>query len=348
MIEPSTSEETAIDWSKLIPSAAPLAHGKYLSDPFTAFFVVWHSEHEPENDLCLDGDFPKFLRAMCGGRSGSQGVLLSGDSGIAFQIFLATISSLLRTWREQPPPSGLPGSAAAHWCDRHPEILERIQEAVASRSRFIRPERAEWTLGELRPGGLADVAEHEKLELITTDRFIGQRTWSQAAQTAAYALFGDFLTGNPRLIGFCRKCEQPFLCGKRARFCSTKCAHVYSATMSRNSGAGEARRETLRKAAEGLSRRLREPQRKGSAWRSVVERAARLQTRDGRQSRTLGEYIRAAQSPPDSPEREKLLDSLMRDSMEQPENSDGVQRKLDAFLENIRKAQDMEERSKSK
>jgi hypothetical protein len=346
MVEASKSEDAAIDWPKLIPSASPLVHGTYLTDPFMAFFVVWQYEHEPENDLCLEGDFPKFLRAMCGSRNGSQRVLLSGDSGIAFHIFLATISSLLRAWREEAPPSGLPGTAAAHWCDRHPEVLERIQDAVASRSRFIRPVTPEWTLDELRPGGAAHVGEHRKLELIATERFTGQRSWGQAAQTAAYSLFGDFLGDSPELIGFCRRCDRPFLCGKRARFCSTKCAHVYSAIVSRKSAAGHARRETLRKATEGLSRWLREPHRTGSAWRPVVEKAAGLQTRDGRQSRTLGEFIRAAESPPDSPEREKLLRSLLSDSTEQPEARDRVQRKLEGFLENIRNAQGMTERSK--
>ena len=210
----------AIDWAKLTPSASPLAHGLHVADPFMAFCVAWKYDREPENGLGLDEDFPKLLQAMCGGRTSSQKVVLSGDPGIAFPIFLTTISHLLRVWREEPASGGLPGSAAAHWCDQHPEILERIQDALASRSRFFQPEMADWTLGELRPGGLAHVTEHRKLKLSTTARFVGQRSWGQAAQTAAYALFGDFLAKKPQEFGFCQRCEQPFLRGKKTIFCS--------------------------------------------------------------------------------------------------------------------------------
>jgi hypothetical protein len=374
MIMDRTSTETgAIDWQPITlemagkvgallrESASPLASGRYLTDPKVAFSLVWEYSRHPDSEVIADRaeDFPNLLRAMCGPRdllhssASEPSVPLLGDRGSAFKIYLDTIAELLRVWRTGPPPPGLPGSIAAHWCVRHPDILQQIQTAMRSRSRYFVPEEANWTYDELRPGGPFHhpLQQHKKLALVSSDRFIGQRTWSQAARTAAYALFGDFLTGKPEDIGFCRKCEQPFERGKRTLFCSLKCARCYSATSSHDAAIRLRNRKAFRKSVTSVAKWVGKSHRAGSDWRRQVENAPELVTRDGRHSRTVGFYIRAAESPLGSPDREKLLDSLLDTSVFsagtiREKEREKLRPEVNAFLENIRRAQAMKKNGK--
>jgi hypothetical protein len=324
-----------------------------LTDPLCAFHAWWLYEHGQDSEILdyLNDNFPKLLRAMCGGRTGSHSVatqplvLLSGDHGSALKEYLLTIGWLLHVWRTEQPASGLPGSAAAHWCDQHPDIFERVQGAMRSQSRHFRTEEAAWEPYEWRPGGPAHLPDNKKLILVATKRFVGQRTWSQAAQTAAYALFGDFLGGKTEKIIFCGKCEKPFRPGKRVLFCSFKCAHSKSSTTSRHRIKADGRRKGLFSAAKSLSEWLQKPHRAGSDWRRMVERDFGLQASDGRHSRFMGEYIRAAQTPPGSPEREKLLRSHLSCSTENSQERENVQQQLEAFLKNVEEARNGQEKA---
>jgi hypothetical protein len=323
---------------------SPLAHGSYLTDWYAAFLVAWNYEHKPENPLALAEDFPEFLRAMCSSRKSLSAFpskladFLAGDPDAGFRIFVATIGSLLQAWRKGLPSNSRLGSPAAHWCDEHPAILEVIQDAMRSRSRCIQPRGGDWTPYECRPGGPAHARGNKKLVLVIEERFIGQRSWSQAAQTAAYALFGDFLAGEPEKIGFCRRCDRPFVRGKKTLFCSLKCARANSSIRSRDQRNAIKRLRGLRKAVKILDEWLKKSHRAGSDWRLKTEKAFGLRETGNRHSRLMGEYIRASETPPGSPQREKLLRSLLSGGTIDPAQQINVQQQLDGFLENISKA----------
>jgi len=333
----------------------------YLTDPMAAFIAAWHYDLEPNSDfLVYLGDiFPELLREMCGSRDiihqspVRPQTVLFGNSQDALSIYLGTIARLLRTWRNEPPPSGLWGDATAHWCDQHPEILQAIQVAMCSRSFYFSPERIEWTQEELRPGGPAHSKDNVKLGLVSMVRFIGQRTWHQAARTAAYALFGTFLGNKPEIVGFCRRCNGPFYLGKPMVFCSKKCAHNYHSSRGRDAEARISRRMVFRKMAKALAKWLQGIRRTRPGWSIQVQNAAGMQTRDGRKNRTLGAYIRASRTEVGSPEREKLLDSLQDlGSVSWSQNGSkerkSLQHELDAFLRNIQQAEEIQQRSKPK
>jgi hypothetical protein len=116
----------------------------------------------------------------------------------------------------------------------------------------------------------------------------------------------------------------------------------------------------LTKAAESLSKWLGKTSKRNSDWRMAAQNAAGLQTRDGRHSRMLGEFIRAANTPPRSPERQDLLCSLLdnggssrstkqangfeklqnlRQHLRREAENEKLQRDLDAFLVDILTAQ---------
>jgi hypothetical protein len=334
---------------------------KYLTNPSAAFLAAWVYEHDSNNGFLerLGEVFPDLLLEMCGWRpiDGSSPVrpkkILLGERQYALSTYLDKIASLIRVWRNEPPPSGLPGVTAAHWCDRHPEILQDIQAAMCSRSSCFSPKQIEWTWAELRPGGAAHSKENVKLGLVPTTRFVGQRTWRQAAGTAAHALFGAFLGKKPENLGFCKKCERPFILGKQTTYCSPKCARSYSAVASRDKTTRRKKLKTFRKVAKELAEWLSRQHREGSVWWEGAQKAAEIRTTKGRRSRTIGEYIRTAMTPPGSPERDRLLRSLFNegdfaDSARRCQGFETRKQELEVFLANVLQAENLAMRGKRK
>ena len=280
--------------------------------------------------------------------------ILLGEPENALGTYLSIIAWLLRIWRNDPPPSGLSGDATAHWCDRHPDILQLIQGAMCSRSSYFSPEEIEWTREELRPGGRAHSKDNVKLGLVPTTRFTGQRTWRQAARTAAYSLFGAFLGDKPEIIGFCRRCEKPFFRGKSTVFCFAKCALLYSAKESRDRKTRKQKRNTFNIVARELRRWLSRHHRAGSVWwKDVQDKADINARRSSRKSRTISKYIRAAISPSGSLERMRLLSSLFHegdfaDSARRHQELETLKQELETFLTNVQRAENLAMRGKRK
>ena len=268
---------------------------------------------------------------------------------------MAVLFVSLCPWRCEPPPEGRHGSVAAHWCARHPEVFSKVQEALRLRAPFPQVEEPAWTLADVvsAHSALKKLPKSGKLELCMTVRFAGQRTWTQAAQTAAYALFGDFLITNAESTGFCEHCAKPYLRGQKRLFCSHRCANARSKERSRNKATRISRRKAFRKASKALTKWLQGHHSVHSDWTKEVQNAAGLQTRDGRQNRTLGEFIRASRTEAGSCEREELLHSLrVADTVSESEKgskeAEGLQNELDAFLRNVQAAEKIRQRSKRK
>jgi hypothetical protein len=202
----------------------------YFTDPLSAFELAWRyerrdkmrdgNERESENRFfgCLNEEFVNVFSERCapdnllrGHASSSSEILARLERSRALSRYLDLLRGLLWAWREEPPqeppPECAPGCKAALWCDAHPLILEEIQVGMRLRRRYPVLETVEG-----------------KRVLVLHDRFLGQRNWDQAAKTAAYTLFWEFLASEPEKLGFCGKCDKPFLRGKRTLFCSEKCA----------------------------------------------------------------------------------------------------------------------------
>ena len=181
-------------------------HRGYFTEPFAAICAAWEYDHNPTSEFIehLRGLFPETLAAWCGCSPDK----LSGNPSKAFNMFMAVLVVSRRVWRCEPPPEGQHGSVAAHWCARHPEILSKVQAALGLRARSPQVERTAWTLADVvsAHGAGKELPKSGKLELRMTVHFAGQRTWTQAAQTAAYALFGDFLLTEAESTGFCEYC----------------------------------------------------------------------------------------------------------------------------------------------
>ena len=147
-----------------------------------------------------------------------------------------------------------------------------------------------------------------------------------------------FLGREPEKIGFCRRCDRPFVRGKKTLFCSLKCARANSSIRSRDQRNARKRSRGLKKAVKILDEWLQKSHRAGADWRLKTEKAFGLRETGNRYSRLMGEYIRASETPPGSPQREKLLCSLLSGSTIDPAERINVQQQLDGFLENISKA----------
>jgi hypothetical protein len=312
----------------------------YFTDPLSAFDLAWGYVHCGIDSsgffpTYLKEIFPELLLSKC---TLNGSFVLGGDRDSALRIYLVTIGWLLCVWRTEQPISRTYGSSVAHWCAQHAEALAAIKTAMRQRARYLEVEEVSWDITEWRPGGLAHSPENKNLALVTRERFIGQRTWSQAAQTSAYALFGDFLGGEPNQIIFCRRCDRPFQRSRKTIYCSLECGHAGSSIDSRHDATARRRRRGLRQATKTLNEWLKNPHRTGSDWRSAAERAFGLRSIDGRYSRLMSEFIRASRTPSGSDEREKLLRSLLLCRTQERKELKHVQQLLDGFLANVEKA----------
>jgi hypothetical protein len=309
-------------------------------EPVSAFYLAWLCFHgsDPEETIYWGRKFLKTLENQCELNTLVKSPSLSETDDLTpMWHFVNEITQLLAQWRSDQPPPGWLGDPSARWCERHREILMRIGAAQGMRRRYCTLGEQNWKIEELMAGAQTHGAK--KTAIVWREKFSGQRSWNQAARTLAYAVFGDFLVGNPQAIGFCRRCEKPFDRGKKTTYCSAECGHAEAATVSRHDANAHDRRKGLRRATKTLSRWLQNSHRAGSDWRSEAEGAFGLISSDGRYSRLMGEYIRASQMPSHSPEREKLLGSLLSRGTESHREREIVQQELDAFLEMVTKAE---------
>ena len=245
-------------------------------------------------------------------------------------VYMRTLFDLLHLWHSEPPVNPALGNIAACWCEQHKGIFEIIQHGVFSRRRSLSLERG-------KDGLLAFVA---------TDFLTPAVNFEAQAKTLAYVQFGDFLTGEPERLRLCGFCEKPFL--KRAqkwKFCSLECAHRDANEHSRLQNLSSKECKRLRTADRYLQRWISKPSHRAKAnWRKELRENTGLadeygfQTKDGRLSRTLARYIRAAATPPESPERTSLLKRL-KCGTQRPDELAKLQQDFDRFLKNIQRAE---------
>ncbi len=245
-------------------------------------------------------------------------------------VYMQTLWKLLCLWRSESSANPELANRAAYWCEEHEEIFQIIQHGMMKRVRSLWVERG----------------QDGQPEFVTGDLISPENDFEMTAKTIAYIRFGDFLTGEPERMGFCAHCEKPFL--KRAqkrKYCSGKCAHRGATESSRLQKLGMCERKRLKKAAKFLNSWLsKKSHRAKSIWsKRLQESTCRddkygFQTKDGRRNRTLGEYIRAAKTAPESPERARLFAKLSA-GLGNAAECEALQRELDDFLANIKKVE---------
>lgn len=320
-----------------------------LGQPLEVFQIVWNWEKIGLSsvDYWRD-DFPDLLESQHErigsfgkGAFRSRNSSYAGDKATAFDCYIATLSVLLTVWRREQPTIAVYGSPVAHWCDQHPVLFSRIAAAMAKRAKVATIETGGWDLLDFNPdGGPALVKGNKHLILAVQERFVSAISYKEAAENAAYTLFGDFLFGNPHSIVFCTRCEKPFERRKKKRFCSGKCGRRHSSVRNRKAKIAVERLEHLPDAVRILGEWLQKPNRDG--WRISTEHALNLGF--SRRSRLMGAFIAASSKPLGSPERLKIFDSLsvgLKDPLKDPTELEALRDRLEAFLSNIAKAEDV-------
>lgn len=239
----------------------------------------------------------------------------------ALDSYLGVFARLLTQWRVagQDP--------LRWWTDKdNQEDVRRLQNAqintstelclgYGSRNQTMMPP---WMVEEPRPNRRARrselIAAMEKVGARLEARVLRgipllrhQRSLRHAASTAAYRLFAEVLVRELK-VSFCVRCDAIFACGKKTKFCSTRCAHSDSGLQSKNNRTRKQNRERVSEASKTLSRWIQRPHKH---WRDKVESALfarQLKENPLRKSQWLGRCIRASESPKDSPLRVRLIE----------------------------------------
>jgi hypothetical protein len=155
-------------------------------------------------------------------------------------------------------------------------------------------------------------------------RFNGQKDLRQAARTAAYVLWGGFISEKPFSIAFCQRCLKPLLLTRKDKRSCTGCSKGELSNRSIKNGYRKANWKVLQRVSSELHKRP-------SNSRSTGAR------RDLPSGRWLTRFIRAAEHPDDFDALDRLLD-LCTEYGCTKEHGWEVRRVLDQFLKDIRES----------
>lgn len=316
---------------------------RLLTDPLDAMLGAWHYERDKEIPSDFAMGFARALRTSCSGKNREQFATLLGAPLDAFPVFARTLNALAATWKKYRPDS-------VAWMEDHPNEYRRMHEAQLRCSPItaIPPERARWLeefgtdessrIREMFPD--ADTAPAVRpLEIRMLHR---QRTYKQAAKTAAFVLWGNFLLSQPELIDFCRKCSSPFPSKSNQLYCERACGKNSSSLKCNNNGTRRKNAKRMRDVARRLKKWLNGGNwRHRGDWRKEVDPKGSVKpnlTRLDRRSRWLFEFIAAALAPVGSREVEEQFE-LCFDTRQGETEKARTRAVFDDFLSNIREAE---------
>jgi hypothetical protein len=256
--------------------------------------------------------FAADLNAMCMNPDLQKATSLSGKPGTAPSAFWKTINTLLDSWlplRRESKPIRI-------WSCTFPALVDEMSRAQMA--------RVSW----FRGASYFEKKEAENLAFVQEHWLRGQRTYSQAAKTAAFILWGEFLANGQSSIGFCETCAHPFPFRLNQRFYPTSCGTNVSSLKKHRT---EVRNENWRRLNE--------------AAKTLRSRIASGKTQnplhDIEKGRWLARFIRAASLPPGSSEfedqRDMLLDLCFAEGNTEI-SREQVKTALDQFLKDIAKS----------
>jgi len=313
---------------------------RWFVNPLLAFDAAWLFQNEglPKS---LQTGFPHVLEAYCGNRNIDRAHRLEGNPEAALSHFTNEIDRLLDLWLDEPPPAGLPGQPAAHWCIRHDAVFKKIEEAQRARTSWLRYDADETSWIPVEGGTHA--LEHMNLSLVPKVQMLGQRDFKLAALRAARAVFGDFLLDSAENLARCERCDRPFVKGQKKQFCSTKCGRGLAVNCSLAKG----RARKMRRLDAVLIKLLKQPPLRKD-WVDVLQMEVGLVTADGRLNKFVSQFLRAAKSHDIEALINRLAPARESPTTEQEAERKKVEIELSDFLNRIREAQRREHERKVK
>jgi hypothetical protein len=226
----------------------------------------------------------------------------------ALDWFFAVLARLLRRWREAR-------HRLSYWEARFPEDAEAIERAVRRqteirviRGRGYREETFPWD--HKRTAFSRTVPDHTSvLGIEVLSRLTSINNVRHAAETAAYLMFQEFLSCEimeGTKSAFCLVCDGIFsVIRSRRTFCSNSCGKCFAKN--------ELYRRRYMKRVDVAIRALKQwlgGWRRGS-WRDHLEQRLFeekcVATSNSRRYPIVGAWIRAANSPPHSTERQRVI-----------------------------------------
>jgi hypothetical protein len=279
-----------------------------LSTPLVAFEAAWACD--PPRSGKYQDSFKAFfafaLSSQCSGTKWNEMATLRGKPLDALGQFLITTTALLESWK---PFTKVGGNSALAWCESNPEHFVQVQRSQRTRVAWI---------AEPDTNTRSSV---EMVSLVVLRKFRGQRSFNQAATTAAYALWGDFLYLTISSVVFCPLCHKPFAFAARKQFCSKKCAKVPTSNRGHMSDVRADNWVKLQSESSKLHK-----------W--TVSRKTKLSYEGDASPRWMTRFIRAAKNPSDDIARLKLLD-LCVEYGKDDNHRQNVCSILDHFLQDI-------------
>lgn len=301
-----------------------------LKDPFVAFLAAWQTgkrgdflrverqrrglprRKRRQAVRYSDADrmfFCRILAASCAGENWAEIDRRGVTTNDALDEFLGKIADLMLSWI----PHYQKDDALIRWFDANQSRLaKKMQEA----------QRASVTWLE-RPNALFIDVSSPKLDVVR--KFDGQKDFRHAARTAAYSLWGTFLSGDPFSIAFCPRCLKPLLRTRSDKiFCGDDCSKGESSNRSIKNSYRRENWERLQKVSAVLHRKLS----KGRSKDPLAGLAS---------GRWLTRFIRVAEQADDLEAADRLLE-LCTEYGCAKEHRWEVRRVFDQFLKDIRKA----------
>ena len=225
----------------------------------------------------------------------------------ALDEYLKIVAELMMSWE----PYQRQDNGVLAWFDGNQYHVRKMHEA----------QRARVTLSERPSFFRVDPSNKPTLEVV--QKFTNQKTFRQAARTAAYCLWGTFLSGDPFEIQFCEKCLMPFPFRKSKRYCLA-CSTGASSNKSHKNDIRKQNWVRLREVAPELRWRLAN----GDSKSALTNLAS---------GRWLARFIRAAKGSYGTDTRDRMVELCT--SYESPDvHRWAVHEAIDSFLEDIRRA----------
>lgn len=302
-----------------------------LKDPFVAFLAAWQTgkrgdflrverqrrglprRKRRQAVRYTDADrmyFCRILAASCTGENWAEINRWGVTAKEGLDEFLVTVADLILSWiRHQQKDD-----AVIRWFDANEfGLAKKMQAAQRASVMWLERPNSLFLDGISRP------------KLYVVRKFDGQKDFRHAARTAAYSLWGTFLSEDPFSITFCPRCLKPL---RRTRsdkvFCGDDCSKGESSNRSIKNRYRKENWEKLQKVSGDLHRKL-------SSGRSKDPLAGLAS------GRWLTRFIRVAEHTDDLEAEDRLLE-LCTEYGCAKEHRWEVRRVFDQFLKDIRKA----------
>jgi hypothetical protein len=258
----------------------------------------------------------------------------------ALDYFLAVLSRLLRQWREADQEFQC-------WRRLNPSDMRAIELAedhvtVSYSARAADPRKATsftWESSDATTSRTVQAGRTQPV-LRVIKQIAKQKNTRHAAETVAYLLFYEFLLSRI-LLGFCKRCDEVFVLGKKRKYCCKSCASLQSSYTTKYASHRDLYLKRLSVADTTLRAWCAAPV---GNWRKVLEAAlykaaGNVGGRQDKGSQVVSRWINASRSPEDS--LPGMMKSWARDDVPKSQYQEARRKFLNVFSL-IRKAEELQ------